>query len=685
MPNLRISEMTAAAALAAADLLPMVQGGANVKATAQQMTTLVETRIAKNVATPRAGRMLSFTDGDAINVTGFTVNQVAAMLAAATINGTGGGHVTLIENQTATEGQTVFNLTTLSYVPGVNAIRVSVDGRRISDFTETNATRVTVSAGLKAGQELTFEVGRFVTSGVDSQQLGYTADVVGALARSQFDYNESVRSLRSFCLMDNSDETVGLGRFFDDLAANGGIGIMPAGDIRVTSLSEITLASRAFLLLGSGAEGTRIIVSSTFTGATPALRIVGSNTQPGFHIQGFSIRKEGSGGACTGALQIGSENPADPVIAGFGLSTIKNFMTADLKVGVDIVHARLLRLEDVSVWNNNVVGANDCVLIRQNGKFTGDITFDSCNLVQTRGTDRHCIRVHSSGTTYNNANGDGSVTGLKLRTVYMHGGGQVLKVYAGGSSRVMDMWLEAGCQVDQEVDVGVYLEANNAGAVIEDIHVQGLYVNKTLDAGILATSTGTGGTIRDVWLNGNRIDRAEQEAISVFGTATADFHIIDNEIIDCKHTAGAISINGTQGVTAALNRARTGEYAQTPYYLIDLLSGTSKITCIGNDGQGATSVSTIRDLSGDVPKTVYGNLGDASQLEVALTVTASPFNYKNTSGSAKSVYITGGTVSGITINGRAVPTTSGIYHTVPPGVTMSVSYSVAPAMFTTGI
>lgn len=65
------------------------------------------------------------------------------------------------EIQTATAGQTVFTLTTVTYAPGTNSLSVFVDGVNQYDgvsyaFVETNATTVTFTAGLHVGALVKF-------------------------------------------------------------------------------------------------------------------------------------------------------------------------------------------------------------------------------------------------------------------------------------------------------------------------------------------------------------------------------------------------------------------------------------------------------------------------------------------------------------------------------------------------
>lgn len=65
------------------------------------------------------------------------------------------------EVQTATAGQTVFNLTTIVYAPNTNSLSVFVDGvnqyeGNIYSFVETNSTTVTFTSGLQAGSLVKF-------------------------------------------------------------------------------------------------------------------------------------------------------------------------------------------------------------------------------------------------------------------------------------------------------------------------------------------------------------------------------------------------------------------------------------------------------------------------------------------------------------------------------------------------
>lgn len=66
----------------------------------------------------------------------------------------------VVEEQTATASQTVFNLALISYTVGTSTIRIYINGVRQypSSYSETTTTRITFSSGLEVGDKVLFEV-----------------------------------------------------------------------------------------------------------------------------------------------------------------------------------------------------------------------------------------------------------------------------------------------------------------------------------------------------------------------------------------------------------------------------------------------------------------------------------------------------------------------------------------------
>ena len=85
------------------------------------------------------------------------------------------------EIQTATAGQTVFNLTTMQYAPATNSLSVFVDGVNqygpgaMYAYVETDSTTVTFTTGLHVGAEVKFTTSNLNSSaGGDAFNVSYT-------------------------------------------------------------------------------------------------------------------------------------------------------------------------------------------------------------------------------------------------------------------------------------------------------------------------------------------------------------------------------------------------------------------------------------------------------------------------------------------------------------------------------
>lgn len=110
----------------------------------------------------------SYTNGQLLigNSTGNTLDKNTLTAGDGIIITNGPGSITIKavaapdqEVQTATANQTVFTLTTMTYVPGSNTLSVFIDGvNQIlnESFTETSSTVVTFSAGLHVGAKVRF-------------------------------------------------------------------------------------------------------------------------------------------------------------------------------------------------------------------------------------------------------------------------------------------------------------------------------------------------------------------------------------------------------------------------------------------------------------------------------------------------------------------------------------------------
>jgi hypothetical protein len=89
------------------------------------------------------------------------------------------------EVQTATAGQTVFNLATINYTPATNSLSVYIDGvnQYVGDsYLETDSNTVTFTSGLHVGAEVKFTTAVQTTTGaVDASIVSYNPPFTGSV------------------------------------------------------------------------------------------------------------------------------------------------------------------------------------------------------------------------------------------------------------------------------------------------------------------------------------------------------------------------------------------------------------------------------------------------------------------------------------------------------------------------
>jgi hypothetical protein len=109
------------------------------------------------------------------------------------------------EIQTATAGQTVFNLTTVTYQPGTNSLSVFVDGVNQYGpgaqyaYVETDNDTVTFVSGLHVGASVKFTTSQLNTSGsVDASQVSYNPPFINSVVTNVEDKLAQIISVKDF-------------------------------------------------------------------------------------------------------------------------------------------------------------------------------------------------------------------------------------------------------------------------------------------------------------------------------------------------------------------------------------------------------------------------------------------------------------------------------------------------------
>lgn len=169
----------------------------------------------------------------------------------------------------ATAGQTVFNLTTVTYVPGTNSLQVFVDGVNQYDgityaYVETDATTVTFTAGLHVGALVKFTTAVSVSAGSTNANLViYNEGDIGAVDRTVESKLQETVSVKDFGAVGDgvTDDTAAIQNALD----TGKNVFIPAG-IYVFS-AQLDLTTNGQTIYGEG-HGLSVLDSSATASIT---------------------------------------------------------------------------------------------------------------------------------------------------------------------------------------------------------------------------------------------------------------------------------------------------------------------------------------------------------------------------------------------------------------------------------
>ena len=166
------------------------------------------------------------------------------------------------EQQTATQGQTVFTLTTLNYQPATNNLLVFVNGsKQISgtNYVETSSTVITFVDGLNVGDVVDFCTATPInTSVITAAQVSYNQGDAGAVTTTVEAKLQEVISVKDFGAIGDgtTDDTAA----FQYALAVGGTIYIPTGTYKITSALNIPSAVSG--IYGDGCDSSVIEAQS---------------------------------------------------------------------------------------------------------------------------------------------------------------------------------------------------------------------------------------------------------------------------------------------------------------------------------------------------------------------------------------------------------------------------------------
>jgi len=248
------------------------------------------------------------------------------------------------EIQTATAGQTVFNLTTMQYAPGTNSLTVFVDGVNQYGpgaqfaYVETDSDTVTFVSGLHVGASVKFTTSQLNSSGaVDASQVTYDPPFTGSVVTNVEAKLAQYVSVKDFGAVGNgvANDTAAI-----QLAVNSGAEeiYFPNGTYVVTSVN-ITSGMRLF--------GPGVLKKTSVTG-TSMFNIDSDDVE----IDGLTFH-----GASVDTL-IPTANTADNAIYVSGTSTPLQYTNIKIQNctinGVAGFGIRVDYASNVWILNNNI-------------------------------------------------------------------------------------------------------------------------------------------------------------------------------------------------------------------------------------------------------------------------------------------------------------------------------------------
>lgn len=187
------------------------------------------------------------------------------------------------EIQTATAGQTVFNLTTMQYQPGTNNLSVFVDGVNQYGpgaqyaYVETDTDTVTFVSGLHAGASVKFTTASPVAGAVmNAENVAYDPPFFGAVGTNVEAKLAQTVSVKDFGAVGDgvTDDTAAIQAAGDSLPDDGGEIYFDNGTFLI---SDVTF-TKPITLTGNGSKSTIIKTSST-TGDVVTLTAFNSTIQ----------------------------------------------------------------------------------------------------------------------------------------------------------------------------------------------------------------------------------------------------------------------------------------------------------------------------------------------------------------------------------------------------------------------
>lgn len=451
------------------------------------------------------------------------------------------------EIQTATAGQTVFNLTTVTYAPNTNSLTVFVDGVNQYGpgaqyaYVETDSDTVTFVSGLHVGASVKFTTSQLNSSGGDACQISYDPPFANSSPLPVCDKLAEVISVKDFGALGDgvADDAAAIQDAFD--AASGRAIFFPSGTYLCSQ--QITSSAQSVSFYGASVSSTKVAFTDTTGGFAFVLNAQNGNTPPNqLSVQNITIESRddvtspaldaewttyqpnAQGSAWIENLNITrSINSTGSFTNGILLNkcivgTISNVIILgdDARVssiGVNLVDCVSIKLKQVDV-NRYDTGASITKVV---GAATEGFIFDGCTFYDVHKGIFVDGALHVNIiNTHVNINGASATTGIEMANSSQSYIGAGCLLYAGG------------LVADPTGQVAVLLDACN-GVIVENNRIVGVTKANVSEA-ILIDGSGF------VSVNNNAIDFTLAGISIPTGTANSlianSFSNVDTPYVD---------------------------------------------------------------------------------------------------------------------------------------------------------
>ncbi len=436
------------------------------------------------------------------------------------------------------------------------------------------------------------------------------------------------------------------------VAAGGGTLFFPRGDYEISSTIAVG-DNRDIYIKGEGPDATRITPTTAVTNAfTFGTTTTGSQGISDMRIWCFGAT------ACNGVT-----------VTGVNPFYLNNVCIDAAAIGLNIVGGQVQYITNFAFNLSSVAG------IKITG--AGNEQFFSNGLISNVGGSEPStagIWVQSTGAFWLNA-----VSTISTR---------VGMLIAPQNGELVSWLFVHQFAADTGSDSGIKFNPAAGGAVTGCTFTDCWTASSSGQYGVELNSAG--GTVDGVQFNGHRSYSNWKDGYTIASTS-----VVNTQFNHCKASGNSQAFTGTyNGLNIAADVGQFhvlgGRYGvdggrpDTQGRGIIVQPGTStNFSVIGADVRGNTSDRLLDGATG-TGKTITGNTGFNPVANTAITVTASPFTYTNNTGAPATVFVTGGTVSAVTLAAKAVASATNCSFAVPHGSSLIVTYSSAPTMSYSG-